>query len=274
MTKDIKVHILHTGKVIVDEALPFNYKNNPPLAWTGLFRSKKHQIKIPVSVYLIEHPKGLILIDTGWHTDNRKHQLRNLSFQYPINKAELPENQAVNEQLLKLGYQSSDIDFVLMSHMHCDHADGLRLVNDAQNILLSEEEYQAILKDKIHYLPHEWKDINLNTFKFENTGIGPKNKSFDLFGDGTIIMVWVPGHSKGLAATIIKNKNSNRFVLLASDSGYASKSWEENILPGVLINKKDAQDSLEWIKQMANSENCIKAIANHDPKIKPHVIEL
>ena len=40
------------------------------------FRSKQHQIKIPVSVYLIEHPKGLVLIDTGWHTDNRTHQIK------------------------------------------------------------------------------------------------------------------------------------------------------------------------------------------------------
>ena len=43
MNDKIKVHVLHTGKVIVDEALPFGYKNNPPLAWTGMFRSKKHR---------------------------------------------------------------------------------------------------------------------------------------------------------------------------------------------------------------------------------------
>ncbi|UXR70340.1 MULTISPECIES: hypothetical protein [unclassified Staphylococcus] len=58
MTNDIKIHVLHTGEVIVDEALPFGYESNRPLAWTGLFRSKKHQISIPVSVYLVEHPKG------------------------------------------------------------------------------------------------------------------------------------------------------------------------------------------------------------------------
>ena len=44
------------------------------------------------------------------------------------------------------------------------------------------------------------------TFKFTDSDIGPKKKSFDLFGDGTITMVWVPGHSKGLASTIIKTK--------------------------------------------------------------------
>ncbi|AGZ26196.1 MULTISPECIES: N-acyl homoserine lactonase family protein [Staphylococcus] len=274
MNKEIKIHVMHTGTVIVDEALPFGYKNNPPMAWTGMFRSKKHQIKIPVSVYLIEHPKGLVLIDTGWHTDNRKHQLKNLSFQYPVNKAELPEGQAVHEQLIKLGYKPSDIDYILMSHMHCDHADGLRLVKNAKNILVSEEEYEAISNDKMHYLPHEWKGVHLNTFHFDNTGIGPKNRSFDLFGDGTITMVWVPGHSKGLASTIIKNEDSEKFLLLASDVGYAAKSWQENVLPGVLVDKEDAQLSLDWVKKMANDKNCIEAIANHDANVKPHVITL
>ena len=65
----------------------------------------------------------------------------------------------MHEQLIKLGYKPSDIDYILMSHMHCDHADGLRLVKNDKNILVSEEEYEAILNDKIHYLPHEWKGV-------------------------------------------------------------------------------------------------------------------
>ena len=273
MNEKIKVHVLHTGTVIVDEALPFAYKSNPPFAWTGMFRSKKHQVALPVSTYLIEHPKGLILIDTGWHTDNRSKQLRNLSFQYPINKADLPEGQAIHEQLIKLDYKPSDIDYILMSHMHCDHADGLRLVKQAKKILVSEPEYKAIQTDKLHYLSHEWKGVHLDTFKFENTGIGPKSQSFDLFGDGTIQMIWVPGHSKGLACTMIKN-SSDDFILLASDVGYAEKSWLEMILPGVIVDKEDARQSLAWVKKMAEDSNCIAAIANHDTNVKPHIIEI
>ncbi|OEL02276.1 N-acyl homoserine lactonase family protein [Staphylococcus casei] len=274
MSEKIKIHILHTGSVIVDEALPFGYSDNRPLAWTGLFRSKKHLVKLPVSVYLIEHPKGLILIDTGWHTDNRTKQIRNLLFQYPVNKAELPKGTAVHEQLEKLGYQTSDIDYVLMSHMHCDHADGLRHVKDAKNILLSEEEYDAIKKDKLHYLPHEWKGIDIQTFSFKKSDIGPKNKSFDLFEDGSIQMVWAPGHSKGLSSTIIKSLDSNEFILLASDVGYAAESWKKNVTPGVLVDKKEAQRSLDWVRNTIDDPNCREAIANHDPNVTPHVIEM
>lgn len=66
-TQQIKIHVLHTGLVKVDKALPFHGQYRNPLAFTGLFRSARNQITLPVSSYLIEHPKGLLLIDTGWH---------------------------------------------------------------------------------------------------------------------------------------------------------------------------------------------------------------
>lgn len=52
----IKLHIFHTGKVRVDVAIP--YKERNPLAVTGIFRGNDKKIELPVSCYLIEHPKG------------------------------------------------------------------------------------------------------------------------------------------------------------------------------------------------------------------------
>ena len=60
----MKVHVFHTGKVKVDIAIPLGEKN--PLAFTGFFRPKSKKRRLPVSAYLIEHPKGKLLIDTGW----------------------------------------------------------------------------------------------------------------------------------------------------------------------------------------------------------------
>lgn len=158
--------------------------------------------------------------------------------------------------------------------MHCDHADGLRLVKDAKKIIVSEEEWHAANHDKFHYLPHEWKSVDVKTFHLEKTGLGPQERSFDLFGDGSLVFVWVPGHSEGLCATIIKSPNSEDYVFLTSDTAYASRSWKENLTPGVVIDRKQAQESLDWVKEMAESNHCIEAIANHDPEVKPHTITL
>ncbi len=66
----IRIHIFHTGSVIVDCAIPYKEKN--PLAVTGMFRSADKKLTLPVSCYLIEHPKGRILIDSGWDTKYAK----------------------------------------------------------------------------------------------------------------------------------------------------------------------------------------------------------
>jgi N-acyl homoserine lactone hydrolase len=272
---EIKVHILHTGSVRVDQALPFGgeVKSWNPIAYTGIGRSKKHQIWVPVSCYLIEHPKGNVLIDTGWHTLMRGNQKKRLGLlHYLINKGDLPEGKAIHEQLANIGIQPEDLDYVVLSHLHSDHADGLELVKNAKKILVSADELQGTLDDPKRYIKKEWANIHLETFEFTDSGIGPKKRSFDLFNDGSIVFVHTPGHSVGLASTIIQNEG--QFVLLTSDVGYAKKSWEQMIMPGVRVNKKDVIESLQWVQQQAVKPNCINVIANHDADIKPHTIIL
>lgn len=61
----IKIHVFHTGKVCVSPALPFGGEHNNPVKAYGVFEPKKDRLWLPVSAYLIEHPKGLFLVDTG-----------------------------------------------------------------------------------------------------------------------------------------------------------------------------------------------------------------
>ena len=136
----IKIHVLHCGSVGVDPAVPFRDISKNPLAYTGFLRSSMRRIYLPVSTYLIEHPKGLILFDTSWHTDVREHHITHESFPlWFASKPILPPGEAVNEQLKSLGYQPSDLDFVILSHMDVDHVSGLRLVKDAKKIYASRE---------------------------------------------------------------------------------------------------------------------------------------
>ncbi|WP_245954218.1 MBL fold metallo-hydrolase [Companilactobacillus formosensis] len=136
----IKIHILHTGLVKVDRALPFHGEYRNPLAFTDLFRSEKNQVILPVSSYLIEHPHGLILIDTSWNKLVRQSNWKELGPQIQINTGYLPMGWSVDERLATLGYKPSDIDYLLLSHLHCDHVSGLKQVKDAKNILVSEPE--------------------------------------------------------------------------------------------------------------------------------------
>lgn len=276
MTQEIKVHVIHTGTVIVNKNLPYTHQGASPYSWTGLFQPKSDLIEVPVSTYLIEHPKGLVLIDSGWSSVNRTHwgQIKNLSFQYPVNKCRLPVGQAIDEQLSAMGIKPQDLSFVLMSHLHCDHADGLRLIKSAPEILTSAEELHASHKDRLHYLSNELKGIAIKPFQYQESQLGPYHRSYDVFGDGLIQMVWTPGHSAGLSSTIIRSLQTDKFLLLGSDVGYSFKSFEQELVPSVHVNVEQAKASLARVKEVSEEPNCLMVVANHDPEIVEQVISL
>lgn len=117
-----------------------------------------------------------------------------------------------------------------------------------------------------------WKDIPLTEFDWYDTQ-GPAGKSYDLLGDGSIQLVNIPGHADGLFAVKVKNEDG-MFVLLFSDGGYAKKSWEEMILSGIAADRTQQKASLNWIREQSLDPDCVESLANHDPDIVPHVIEL
>lgn len=62
----IRIHVLHCGSMLVSKAVPYGGGVNLKNARRGVFDKPDERIELPVSAYLIEHPKGKVLIDTGW----------------------------------------------------------------------------------------------------------------------------------------------------------------------------------------------------------------
>ena len=278
-----KIKVFHTGQVNVSYSLPFKDEvNNPnPLQLTLLSSyGRRNRIWLPVSSYLIEVNNKRILIDTGWHREispngeyDRLAQAHHMGIgHFLLNQGILPTNKSIVEQLAELNIKPQDLDFVIMTHLHTDHASGLRQLKAAKHIIVSEDELQDTKKYPFRYASSMWKDINFETFAFNDTGIGPVGQSLDLFGDSSIELVKIPGHTNGLTA--VKVNHNKRFVLLFSDGGYATKSWQEMIPPGTALDERLALKSLEWIRQMSLDKNCVESLANHDANIVPHEIIL
>ena len=278
----MKIHVLHTGEVRVSPYLPFGGDRCNLLKASGMTTPKEDWIWLPVSVYLIEHPKGLILVDTGWHRDmspegvyDKAAQIKSLGSRvlYNVNQGQIPLGEAVDEQLATMGIKPADLDYVLLTHLDCDHANGLRAVKDAKHIIVAQEELDCARKNGfIRYKKKWWEGVDLQTIEWNGTE-GPAQKSFDLFGDGSIKMINIPGHCDGLCAVKI-TREDGKYVLLFSDGGYATKSWKEMITSGVSLDKEMQRKSLQWIREQSMDANCIESLATHDTDIKPHVIEL
>lgn len=264
----IKIHIFHTGSVIVDQAIPHREKN--PLAVTGFLRSKNKKLELPVSCYLIEHPKGNILIDTGW--DSKYAFERPNVFLNSISRPVIQTGESVDCKLEQLGVSPPEIDYLFFSHMDFDHTSGLRLVKDARRILASKEEIADSKKYFFRYVKSTWDFTSIEPFEYEQTGIGPVGKAYDVFRDGSVILVNTPGHSHGLFSAKISGRDN--YVILAGDTVYTQKSLQEKILPGFTVDTELARKSLEWICDCAADPRCLLVAANHDPTIREQMIEV
>lgn len=281
MNAEIKIHVLHCGEVCVSPYLPFGGEGCSLLKASGLTTKKKDRLWLPVSAYLIEHPKGKILVDTGWHREmspkgvfDKKAQIHHMNWVlYHVNQGRIAKGKAIDEQLTQMGIHTCELDYVLLTHLDCDHASGVKLVKDARHILVAEDEVKFAAKHKVRYAASMWEGVNLTQFRFNDTGIGPFGRSYDLFDDGSVQLVSIPGHADGLFAVLIK-KTEGKFVLLFSDGGYATKSWQDMIRPGISADPEKQMKSLQWIRDTSLSEDCVESLANHDTGIAPHIITL
>lgn len=280
----IKIHVLHCGRVHTSPYLPFDTANAGPLKVAGIGVPKKDWVWMPVSAYYIEHPKAKILVDTGWNRRispegvlDRKAQIAELGrVLYSMNQGYLPPGEAVDEQLRRLGVAPSDLDYVVLTHLDCDHVCGVSQVADAKRVLISEAEIKFAGKfsitNKFRFQKRWWKGVPLGFFPW-NSGEGPFRRSYDLLGDGSVQLVNIPGHTEGLVAVKVTN-DKGKYVLIDSDGAYGTKSWKDMILPGIADNRSEQLESLRWIREMSMSPDCVESLANHDAEVKPHVIEL
>lgn len=280
----MKVYVLRTGEVRVSPYLPFGGDNCSLLKASGFTTPKSEWIWLPVFSFYIEHSRGKFLFDTGWHREmspegvyDKRAQIKSLGswFLYQINQGRIARGEAIDEQLAQLGVKPEDLDCVLLSHLDCDHANGLRQVAAAKRILVSRAEMEGTRRFNpqiwIRFQKRWWEGTGIETFDW-NGEEGPVRKSYDVLGDGSLQMINIPGHSEGLCALKITNAEG-KYVLLFADGGYATKSWRDMITSGITLDKRLQRQSLQWIRQQSLSPDCVASLATHDTDVQPHVIE-
>jgi glyoxylase-like metal-dependent hydrolase (beta-lactamase superfamily II) len=226
-------------------------------------RGESCQLRVPVSTYLIEHPQGKVVVDSGWHEDMRTNPQEHLGVFDGFVEGVLPEGGSIKEQLAARGFTPSDIAVVVVTHLDLDHISGLRMLKGAGKFMVSEVEWASHARNK-----EAWYDgLPLEPFAWDAIPHGPYQLGKDLFGDGLVYLVFTPGHTAGHLSVLARVERG--WLLLASDVGAAEKSWKEWILPGKRHDEDQAAQSLLWVKQFSERADCVAAIANHDPTVSP-----
>lgn len=277
---NVKIHVLKCGEISIAENLLFEKNKFFVTQLSSLFTPTNKRVVCPVYTFLIEHPQGLFLIDTGWSReispngcyDKKALENHTSTFIADTFRASVGIGQTAVEQLNKLGYKPEDITTLLFTSLDADHTSAIHDFKDAQRIMCAHEEMWWSYRYNPNHCTYLWKDMPIETFYFRGRGIGPDGRIYNLLEDESIQIISTPGHTKGTIA--VKIKSGNKYVLLCSDNAYYSESWEKGILPGLAFNKVALKKSLDWIKEEASSPNCIAAISSHDPKFESKILEL
>ena len=278
----IKIHVLHCGRMLVSPRVPYGGGITLKNILHEVTDRVSGRVELPVSAYLIEHPKGRVLVDTGWGREispDGVYDESAVKSQMPDYLAALyrpwvAKGETAVEQLAAMGLRPEDIDVVVLTHLDADHTSGLRSLMGAKRFLLPEEE--RWWADRTVYRLRQpaglWEGMPIEHFWFKGTMEGPLWWSYDLFGDETVTLVCLPGHSDGHIG--LRIRNGEKFIILTSDAAYTERSWREDILPGFGFNPKAIRKSYAWIRSQAQEPGCVAVIANHDPDVKPCTIEL
>lgn len=262
MKSKVQVHVMHTGRVKVDRALPFKELEAVPAVNV---RGEPYQMWLPMSSYLIEHPDGRIVVDAGWHEDIRTKPHEHLGSAASFVEYELPEGWSIKEQLASRSLSSIDIDVVVVTHLDVDHISGLTLLNGAKSFWVSQPELD-------HVKPYKkiwYEGLPISPVHYESIPYGPLHEGKDVFGDGLVYLVSTPGHTAGQMSVLVHLQDG--WILLASDTGYTERSWKSMILPGITTDNVQALQSLQWVRTFAERADCLAVLANHDPAVIPGV---
>src|SRR5262249_5284752 len=185
------------------------------VADTGRYRLKREEVttdKLSVGCYLVAHPRGTLIWDTGAVPDSMV-QPASASGRYRI---ALPGNQerfvtlgkTLKAQLAEAGFSPRDITHVALSHYHYDHTAN---TNDFASAtwLVRQVEHDAMFAAKP---PDLVQPATFSALRTSKTTI-IRTDDYDVFGDGTVVIKLAPGHTPGHQVLSLKLAKTGRVVL-------------------------------------------------------------
>jgi len=233
--------------------------------------TSNEKFMIPVGFFLIKHPKGNVLFDTG---DNDK-VITDKTYWGPLagllDKG-VSADLAIDTQLAKIGVKPSDINFVILGHMHLDHAGNVSKFPTATIVVQRDEIQNA-------FWPHPGTACCYVTADFEGlrAGIGngmankqptiELNGDLDLFGDGSVYIHRVVSHTPGSQIAVIRLPKTGT-VVLTSDLCYSKENLDKDILPsiGLTYDPTGMLDGYHYVKRLV-AEDHADVIFAHDPEV-------
>jgi len=215
-------------------------------------------VTMPIPAYLIEHPKGRILFDTGIHPQLRvdpagwlgERPARLFGFD-GFGPAD-----DIASRLRAVDRDPGKIDFIINSHLHYDHAGGNELVPNAAMVVQrrewavtkSEEEAAAAGFYRADYdHGHDVREVD---------------GEHDLFGDGSVTTIPTFGHTPGHQSLRVRTDEGE--AVLTGDACYFCRTLRERKLPRFVHDNTEMLASLDRLERLERGGATL--FFGHDPE--------
>lgn len=192
----LRVHAIQTGRLVGNETVIRDVR------WRSQLRPRR-PYEYPVLSFFVEHPEGLIAIDTGLSTRLRVPRWqRALSIPSPL----IEPGEEIDAGMRAAGLRPADVRRVVLTHLHPDHAGGLEHFPDAE-VLVHRPEHEHLSNPLSRLLcqPKLWPDwFEPTLYDLDPEPYGPFPQSRALTESGDVRLVPIPGHTVGQVGVIVE----------------------------------------------------------------------
>jgi len=217
----------------------------------------------PIGFFVIKHPKGTIMFDTG---NNDKTITDPDGWWGPLAKGfglKMTQNDAMDAQLAKISMKTDDIKYVVLGHMHLDHAGNMSKFPNATFVIQNDELKAAWWPDPgyaIYYIPGDFAES-------KKYNIIRLNGDVDLFGDKSVEIIRAPGHTPGSQFAVVRLPKTGT-VILTSDVVYLKENLDKNLIPPIpgTWSPMAMYESYQKIRLVRDAEGA-QIFYAHDPEV-------
>ena len=259
------IHAIQTGSVRIKTA-QVEGRGRGLRRRLAIFADRHWTEWLPTYAWVIEHPEGVIVVDTGQGT----HLLESVTSLHPYQRWEvafrIEQDQEIGPQLRALGIEPLDVKRVVLTHLHIDHDGGLAHFPRSE-ILVSRGELRNArgwMGRARGYLPNRWPswfdpvplDLAAETF-------GPFAASRRLTLAGDVVAVATPGHTPDHLSVAVVDGGITYF--LAGDTSYNERLMLAGKIDGVSADDELAGRTLAAIRRFARDCPTVY-LPTHDPE--------
>jgi N-acyl homoserine lactone hydrolase len=220
-------------------------------SYSDTYAYSDFKFRLTYSCYLVRHGDEFMIWDTG----------------NPPGKWPASPKVSLVDQLRALKLRPEDIRYVGISHYHEDHTGQLAAFAQS-TLLIGKGDWDALTaanppRDMNAKTASEWREPFAHWI-WQGGKLEALTGDKDVFGDGTVVMLYTPGHTPGHHSLLVRLEKTGN-VLLSGDLTHFHENYDNNQVPRWNTNRADTLASLDRFKQIARNLKAM-VIIQHDPR--------